>query len=120
MTLTAAQRAQAAIIEDLAWLNAGADPEGCCPAGSERAQALGFTTERFQGYIWLSGSTCWLSLVVSLQPGQGHLSELIRGLLERGYEVRVPNPTEDMVARLIRMDFRPDSLDALTWLRAPG
>ncbi len=120
MTLTAAQRAQAAIEEDLAWLNAGADPDGCAPAGSERAQALGFTAERFQGYVWLSGTTCWLSLVVSLQPNQGHLSELISQLASRGYEIRVPNPTPDMQARLARKGFAPDALDALTWVLPAG
>lgn len=110
--------AEEAIAEDLAYMTAGADPDGCRPAGSEFATVVGFTAERFDGYLWLSSAVCWLSLVVSREPGRGHLSEVLRRLTACGFEIRVPNPTVDMRAILALKGFSPMPEDPLTWTRA--
>ncbi len=110
--------AEEAIAEDLAYLSAGADPDGCRPAGSEFADSVGFTAERFDGYLWVTGNVCWLSLVVSRQPGLGHLSEVLRRLAVAGFEIRVPNPSDDMQAILVRKGFVPSQQDPLTWTAA--
>jgi hypothetical protein len=104
------------IAADIAYLNDGADPNGCEPVGSEFCVSVGFDVQRFEGYLWRSGQTCWISLVVSKQPGQGHFSELLNRLRARGFEVRVPNPAEDMQGILRHKGFSILDDDPLMWV----
>ena len=106
---------QALINEDLAYLTAGADPQGCRPLGSEFADSVGFTADVFDGYLWVDGADCWMPMVVCKQPGQGHFSRLLKAVEAAGYRIRVPNPFEDMRAILRAKGFHPDADDPLTW-----
>lgn len=64
------------------------------------ADEVGFTRDRFDGYLWRIGQVVYISLVVSKQPGEGHLSALFEALSSRGYTVRVPTPLAKMEAIL--------------------
>lgn len=68
--------------------------------GDPFAEEIGFTRDRFDGYLWRIGQAVYISLVVSKQPGQGHLSALFEALWEKGYTVRVPTPLPRMEAIL--------------------
>lgn len=87
---------QAIIDADVAYMNAGAEHARMHEPGSEFCEQIGFTKAKFLGYLYEDGEICWLSLVVSKEPGQGNLSRVLKNLRELGMEVRVPTPSSDM------------------------
>jgi len=57
---------------------------------------IGFTTDRFSGYLSRVGDVVWISAIFSLQPGKGNFSRLVNECLRRGYMVKIPNPFPHM------------------------
>lgn len=109
----------ALIAADIQYMSAGLGQDGFRPAGSEFANQVGFTSERFDGYLWEDKDTCYLSLVISKQPGQGHLSEVLSALTKLGYTVKVPNPIGTMQNILIKKGFAPSQEDPSMWIQTP-
>jgi len=84
-----------------------ANSKGMIVPDSEKGRAFGFTSDRFDGYLWESGKRVMTSFIESLQQGQGHLSELFRNIEAAGYYVAVPTPLPRMEAILKRKGFIP-------------
>lgn len=77
-------------------------------AGSEYANSLGFTSDKFEGYLWQKNETeIMLSLIMSLKPHRGNFSHFVRGLIKRGFIVKVPTPFPQMKLILEYMGFKP-------------
>jgi len=74
-------------------------------SGTSDADELGFTEDKFYGYLWKTDNTIMVSLIVSHHPGKGNFSAFVRGLLEKGYTVKVPTPFPNMLAILKHMHF---------------
>lgn len=70
------------------------------------AQAIGFTSDKFEGYLWRDGSRILVSFIVSLQSGKGHLSQLFANIEAKGYRVSVPTPLGHMEAILRHKGFQ--------------
>ena len=74
--------------------------------GTPYADHLGFTKDKFRGYLWDTGDgSIMISLITSVHPGKGNVRNLINGLLSMGYTVKVPTPFARMRYILGRMGF---------------
>src|SRR5688572_27352688 len=83
------------------------EAEGMISLDSERGQRLGFTSDRFDGWLWEDGERIWISFIESKQQGKGHLSELFHAIEAAGFYVAVPTPFPRMEAILRREGFEP-------------
>jgi len=69
-------------------------------AGSDYANSLGFTADKFTGYLWQKEENIiTISLIMSLKPNEGNFSRFVNGLIERGFTVKVPTPFSHMQKR---------------------
>jgi len=100
--------------------------QGYIALDSEKAVALGFTSDKFHGYLWEMDGSIIISLIISLKPGQGHLSALFDAIWRAGYAVKVPIPSGHMVAILTQKGFTQtwepcgDMEDIVeTWVKQP-
>lgn len=102
---------QAIIDEDIAYMNAGAEGARMHEPGSAFCESIGFTPEKFDGYVFEDGKVCWLSLVIAKNPGHGHFSDVLDSLDKKGMEVRVPTPSLHMQTILSAKGFGPIEQD---------
>ena len=79
--------------------------QGLIELDSEKGAALGFTSDKFYGYLWQLDGSIWVSLIISLKPGRGNLSALFDAIWAAGYAVKVPTPSGRMAAILTRKGF---------------
>ena len=70
------------------------------------AKELGFTSDMFEGWLGKDDEYIYISFIESLQPGQGHLSELFDNILKLGYGIKVPTPFAHMKAIITKKGFR--------------
>lgn len=71
-------------------------PDGEITLGTPTAIYLGFTPDKFAGYLWRQANRIIISLIISKYPGQGNLSSLFARILSLGYDVAVPTPSSRM------------------------
>lgn len=116
MTMTESAVEQV-IADDIAFLSAGADSDGYRPIGSEFAIRTGFTEDLFEGYLWESGKSCFVSAVFSKQPGKGNFGRLLANIESLGFSVKVPCPLAVMQSILTRKGFGPSVEDPMVWCR---
>ena len=74
--------------------------------GSPLAKALGFTSDKFDGYLWKSGNYIVISFIISLQEEKGNLSNLFNKIESSGYGIKVPTPFARMEAICIAKGFK--------------
>lgn len=72
---------------------------------SPTATQLGFTSDLFGGYLWVTDDAIFISAIFSLQPGKGHFRALLERLLETGKTIRVPTPSTRMRSILSSYGF---------------
>ncbi len=70
------------------------------------ANKLGFTSDKFGGYLWKSGKYIVISFIISLQEGQGNLSNLFKTIESKGFGIKVPTPFDRMKAIIIEKGFK--------------
>lgn len=73
----------------------------------EFAVGIGFTSDRFDGYLWKKGEVVIVSPIISLQPNRGHFSDLVRRIEAQGFRVHVPTPMPHMQAILTHWGYTP-------------
>ena len=56
------------------------------------AQELGFTSNKFRGWLGKQENFIYISFIESVDEGQGNLSKLFNRILELGYSIKVPTP----------------------------
>lgn len=78
---------------------------GMIEPGSEAGKRLGFTQDKFDGYLWDKGDSIYISLIISHQPGRGNVRRLITAISDAGYIVKVPVPFARMQNICARMGF---------------
>lgn len=59
---------------------------------TEFAKEIGFTSDKFQGYLWKVEGTIYISAIRSLKPRQGNLTALFNAIWGKGYQIKVPEP----------------------------
>lgn len=78
---------------------------GCIMPNSDFAKTIGFTTDKFDGYLWKDSKSIVITVIISLQPGQGHLTQLFRNIQSAGFNIKVPTPLGKMRLILTRYGF---------------
>lgn len=73
-------------------------PDGQITPDSPVGKALGFTSDKFEGWLWKTGDRVMISMIVSIQEGNGHLRALFDGIESHGLKVAVPTPFARMKA----------------------
>ncbi len=73
---------------------------------SKQAKLLGFTSDKFEGWLWRKGNNIMISFIVSLKPGRGNLSKLFERIWAQGHLVKVPTPCARMRAILRKKGFK--------------
>lgn len=66
--------------------------EGIIDLDTPRARELGFTSDKFEGYLWEERGRVLVSFIESREEGKGNLSRLFEAIWARGLRVAVPTP----------------------------
>jgi hypothetical protein len=74
--------------------------------GDPLAEELGFTAERFDGYLWLVRTDLYVSLVDAKHIGQGHFRAFVEKALAKGLTVKIPTPLGRMEHIVRRWRFK--------------
>lgn len=87
---------------------------------------LGFTSDKFEGYLWRDGSTMTISLITSKYPSQGNFRKLIDDIKEKYDTIFIPVPSNKMTQIATKIGFNintfhftkggvTDSVSTLIW-----
>lgn len=74
----------------------GTKPAWVVEPGDPFGAEIGFTPDKFSGYLSKVGETIWVSAILSASPHKGNFSRLVHECLHRGYVVKIPNPFPNM------------------------
>jgi len=93
---------------------------------SELGKWLGFTSDKFSGYLWKVGDEIYISFIVSEKPNQGNLNKLFESIWSHGWTVKIPTPFLRMESICRRkgfehtVEFDPHSGDYINvWVKKP-
>jgi hypothetical protein len=76
--------------------------------GTPEGDALGFTEDLFSGWLEIyDDNRIYLHYIISRHRGEGNTQALIRGWLDRGYDVRVVMPRPVMQHIVKKFGFVP-------------
>lgn len=78
--------------------------DGIIQLDSERAKVLGFTSDKYDGYLWKLDNAVMVSFIVSKQ--RGNFRELVRRIHALGLTVKVPTPLGRMQEILIKNGYK--------------
>lgn len=59
---------------------------------SDRAKELGFTSDKFGGWLWKKDDEIMISFIESHNQGKGNLKTLFDKIIEMGFSICVPTP----------------------------
>ena len=59
---------------------------------TEFAKEIGFTSDKFEGFLWKVEKYIYISCIKSIRPKQGNLSSLFNAIREKGFGIEVPSP----------------------------
>lgn len=80
---------------------------------SELAISFGFTPDKFDGWLWQTDNTIWVSFITSLEEGKGNVKQLFDNIESKGFDIIVPAPFARMKkiceARGMEMHWIQDS-----------
>ena len=79
--------------------------EGLIELDMDRAETFGFTSDKFDGWLWLKDGYVYISFIISLKPNQGNLAGLFSQISSLGYGIKVPTPFAKMKAILTTHAF---------------
>ena len=66
--------------------------DGHIAPDSEEGSELGFTEDKFSGWLWKNGDRIIVSMIESKQQGKGNFKWLIDNIKAQGYKVDIPTP----------------------------
>ena len=90
--------------------------DGIIDLDSEKGKDLGFTSDKFEGYLWKHGRYIYISFIISKQQGEGNLSQLFTNIESKGYGIKVPTPFARMTQILLTHGFTPTK----EWFKQAG
>lgn len=73
---------------------------------SDFGKEIGFTSDKFEGWMWRKGEEIYISFIKSIEPNKGNLKSLINKILKRGFTVKVPTPMGLMALLVIKWGFK--------------
>lgn len=79
--------------------------EGIILLDSEAGTELGFTCDRFEGWLWKQGDYIVISFIKSTEPGRGNFVRLLEKIHAEGYGIMVPTAFTEMARILDKRKF---------------
>lgn len=83
----------------------GLNDVGIINLDSDFAKKIGFTSDKFAGYLWKKGNRIIISTIFSIEEGKGNLKSLFAEIESFGFKVIVPTPLPLMESILRRWGF---------------
>lgn len=68
----------------------GEDVNKYITPSSKFGNKIGFTSDKFDGYLTKDGNRIWISFIMSLQEGKGNLKNLFDNIEKQGFDIIVP------------------------------
>lgn len=78
--------------------------DGIIELDTKRGNLLGFTSDKYDGYLWKRGGAVMVSFIVSKQ--RGNFRELVRRIHALGLTVKVPTPLGRMQEILLKNGYQ--------------
>lgn len=78
---------------------------------SKDALEIGFTSDKFHGYLWKDKDSIHLSLIVSLYEGKGNTRRLIESIKEKYSVIKACEVSERMRNLLNLQGFKEEIID---------
>ena len=72
--------------------------DGIINLDTKRGKEFGFTSDKYNGYIWKQGNFIVMSVIGCNVQNKGLLRELFSTIQRKGYGIKVPNPFPRMEA----------------------
>lgn len=69
------------------------------------ATEIGFTCDKFEGYLWKKGNYIYISVIKSFNPGHRNLSALFNSIQQKGFGIKVPAALPQMESICKRKGF---------------
>ena len=89
--------------------------DGIIELDTDRAALFGFTSDRFDGYLWKEGDYIIVSFIVSLE--RGNFKQLVQAIQDNGYGVKIPTPMGRMQSIVRKAGYRQtEVVDAVSGL----
>lgn len=79
--------------------------DGIIELDTDFAKEIGFTSDKFDGWLWLDHGYVIISFIRSKRKMQGNLNKLFDTIFDKGFGIKVPTPTKAMKTILIRKGF---------------
>ncbi len=79
--------------------------DGIIELDSEFGKEIGFTSDKFDGWLWKKRDYIYISCIESKQKIKGNLKNLFSKILEEGYGIKVPTPIGIMQDIVVRYGF---------------
>lgn len=89
----------------------------CISFGSTLANDLGFTTEKYSGYLWKAGNWIYISLIETRKEHQGYLRNLFDNIHNAGYNIYIPCPNCRMTKIALQYGFIYDKRHRLIFYK---
>ena len=80
--------------------------DGMIGLDSKMGNQLGFTSDKFDGWMWKNEDCIYISFIESKDEGKGNLSRLFDNIVEQGYTIKVPTPMGRMISILTKKGFK--------------
>ncbi len=84
----------------------GRDSDGYILPDTPWGKEFGFTSDKFEGYLWKQGHWIIISQIKSLDPGRGNFKRLVRSIKDFVFDVAVPTPLAQMEAVLTKWGWQ--------------
>jgi hypothetical protein len=100
--------------------------QGKIALDSEFGKQLGFTSDKFDGWLWKRGNYIYISFIVSKKEGCGNLSRLFRQIEKAGFGIKVPTPFAKMASIVKKHGFEETAeafdnslgcFDTIVWVK---
>ena len=66
--------------------------DGIIELDSPFAKKLGFTSDKFDGWLWKKGEYIYISFIISKKSKTGNFKRLLRRIEELGFGIKIPTP----------------------------
>jgi len=67
---------------------------------------LGFTSDKFDGYLWKQGRRIYISFIISKIENKGNFSKLVKEIISHGFDVAIPPPMGKMELIVRKWKFK--------------
>jgi len=74
---------------------------------SELGKQFGFTSDKFDGYLWKTGNYIYISFIESKVKSKGNFSKLLEEIRKAGFGIKVLTPMGKMQFILAHKGFKP-------------